>query len=120
MFNYIVYKDRRGRDLITEYIAELAAKAKTSKAHRVELKKIVQYLDVLQAYGTRAGEPYVKHLEGDLWELRPSDNRIIYAYWAKNTFVLLHYFKKRTQKTPIKELERAKSNLADWIERSEL
>ena len=117
MFDYIVYKDRHGKDTISQYINELADKAKTSKTHRIELKKIIQYLDILKAYGTRAGEPYMKHLDGDLWELRPSDNRIIYAYWTDNTFILLHYFKKQTQKTPIREIEQARKNLADWLER---
>ena len=34
-----------------------------------------------------------------------------------NKFVILHHFKKRTRKTPRKEIERAKRNLYDYLER---
>ena len=61
----------------------------------------------------------MKHLEGELWERRPTNDRIIYAYWKDNTFILLHHFKKTTKKTPSKELEKAKLNLKDWKERND-
>ena len=54
-------------------------------------------------------------LKGDIWELRPLDNRIMYAYWKDNTFVLLHYFNKKTQKTPKSEIQIAKNNLKDFF-----
>lgn len=76
------------------------------------------YIRVLQEYGTRAGEPYVKHIEEDIWELRPLDDRIFFFYFRENTFVLLHHFLKKTKKTPRREIEQAKRNLADHVERS--
>ena len=68
--------------------------------------------------GSRAGEKYMKHIEGDIWELRPLENRIMYAYWKDDTFVLLHHFKKKTQKTPKSEIQIAKNNLKDFLERN--
>lgn len=68
--------------------------------------------------GTRAGEPYVKHLDGDIWELRPLRDRILFAGWVDGRFILLHHFVKGTQKTPGREIEQARRNLADIIERS--
>ncbi|MDZ5724784.1 type II toxin-antitoxin system RelE/ParE family toxin [Acetobacterium sp. K1/6] len=38
----------------------------------------------------------VKHIDGDIWELRPLADRIFFFYWKDNTFVLLHYFHKKT------------------------
>lgn len=67
--------------------------------------------------GTRIGEPVTKYLDNNIWELRPLSNRILYAYWKNNKFVLLHHFIKKTQKTPKKELERAKRNLKSYLER---
>ncbi len=64
------------------------------------------------------GEPVSKHLDGEIWELRPLDNRILYAYYKDNKFVLLHQFTKKTQKTPKREIEQAKRNLLDYIERN--
>lgn len=46
-------------------------------------------------------------------------NRILYAYYKDNTFIILHHFLKRTQKTPRKEIQRAKKCLQDYLERNE-
>lgn len=40
--------------------------------------------------------------------------RILFAAWNGRGFVLLHVFMKQTQKTPQKEIERAKRNLNDY------
>ena len=45
------------------------------------------------------GEPFIKHLEGDIWELRPLRDRILFAAWLDDGFILLHHFVKKTQKT---------------------
>ncbi len=82
------------------------------------LEKILTYIKVLQDYGTRAGYPVMKHLEEDLWELRPLSNRIIFVYWKDDIFVLVHHFIKKTQKTPVREIEQARRNLKDFLERS--
>lgn len=76
-----------------------------SKDNRIKLTKIRDYMKVLSLYGTRAGQPYVKHLEGDIWELRPLRDRILFFCWDGKRFVLLHQFIKKTQKTPKKEIE---------------
>ena len=69
-------------------------------------------------YGLQLGENYVKHLDGDIWELRPARDRILFAHCTDDSFVLLHQFVKKTRKTPAKELEKAKRELADFMARS--
>ncbi|NLD49547.1 MAG: type II toxin-antitoxin system RelE/ParE family toxin [Clostridiaceae bacterium] len=118
MYEIITYKNKDGEDKITEYITELGKKAQTSKEHRVKVKKVIQYLDLLRVHGTMVCLPAVKHIEDKLWELRPTDDRIFFFYWQDNTFVLLHHFKKQTQKTPPREIEQANKNMKDFIERS--
>ena len=118
VYEIIIYKNRNGEDKITEYITELGEKAKTSKIHRVKVSKIIHYLDLLRRYGTQAGLPATKHIDGKLWELRPTDDRIFFFYWQDNTFILLHHFKKQTQKTPKREIEQAIKNMNDFTERS--
>jgi len=120
VFDYVTYENRQGKDEIAEFIKQLGQKAQTSKYERVRLKKIMQYLDLLVTFGTRIGEPFTKHIEDDIWELRPLSDRIFYAYWKDNKFVLLHQFEKKTQKTPKREIEQAKRNLQDWLERNDL
>ena len=64
-------------------------------------------MDVLQEKGLCIGEPYVKHLQDEIWELRPLRNRIMYAWEDDNTIVILTFFIKHSQKTPGNEINRA-------------
>jgi len=62
-------------------------------------------------------EPYVKHIDDEIWELRPLRDRFFFFCWHGDILVLLHHFVKGTQKTPPREIEKAKRNLKDFIER---
>lgn len=111
------YRDKDGYSEVEEYLKELNEKANDNKDSRINFDTIIRYIRALSIYGTRIGEPKVKHLEGDLWELRPLNNRIFFFYWKDNKFVLLSHFKKKSQKTPKREKEKAKRNMSDWKER---
>ncbi|MCL2078622.1 MAG: type II toxin-antitoxin system RelE/ParE family toxin [Oscillospiraceae bacterium] len=118
MYKVITYKDRSGNDEVADYIQELNGKMKANKDARIKYSKIIRYIDRLRTYGVAIGEPTIKHIEGtDLWELRPTNDRIFFAYWKDNIFVLLSHFVKKSQKTPLKEIERAKRNMKDFVER---
>jgi len=119
LFELIIYRDWNGKSVVEDYILELSKSAQTSKNERVKLKKITQYLEMLEKHGVKIGEPYVKHLNGDIWELRPIDDRIFFFHWQKGKLVLLHQFVKKTNKTPSKEIEQAKRNQKDFLARSE-
>ena len=116
MYNIKFYKDRRGKSPVLDYLREL--KNKNDKDSQIKLDKINDYIDTLSIHGKNAGEPYIKHLDGDIWELRPLRDRILFAAWINGGFVLLHKFVKKTRKTPPDEIKRAKRELADFIERS--
>ena len=109
------YKDKNGNEPVAEYIAELSQKG--DKDSRIKLNKMRDYIKVLSEYGKQAGEPYIKHLDGDIWELRPLRDRVLFVGWVNDSYVLLHHFVKKTQKTPKREIEQAKRELADLIER---
>lgn len=47
-----------------------------------------------------------------------NNSNSIFYYFRDNTFILLHHFLKKTKKTPRREIEQAKRNLADHLERS--
>ena len=116
MYEIHFYKDRSGKEPVADYLKELAAK--TDKDSRIKRDKFNDYIEMLSVYGTLAGEPYIKHLSGDIWELRPLRDRVLFAAWVNGGFILLHHFMKKTQKTPIREILKAKRELADMIERS--
>ena len=78
----------------------------------------MEYIRRLNLHGIKVGKPTIDKISGtDLWELRPLKDRIFFAYWKDNTFILLHHFVKKTQKTPVREIRQAERNLKDWIER---
>jgi phage-related protein len=114
-FKILFYKDRQGREPIVEYIQSL--ERQNDKESRIKATKIQDYIGYLRKEGTSAGEPYVKHIVGEIWELRPIRDRIFFAALEGDKFILLHFFIKKTQKTPPREIEKAKRNLADHRER---
>jgi len=116
MFEIIFYRDKNGNEPVLEYIQEL--NRRSDKESRIKLNKIYDYIDYLREAGTQAREPYVKHIEGEIWELRPIRDRILFAAWDGKSFILLHHFMKKTQKTPQREIDKAKRNLVDYTERS--
>ncbi|MCL2087683.1 MAG: type II toxin-antitoxin system RelE/ParE family toxin [Oscillospiraceae bacterium] len=115
MFEIIFYKDRSGKKPVLEYLQGLTSC--TDKESRIKANKILDYIDYLRDKGQQVREPYAKHLDGDIWELRPIRDRILYAAWDGNKFILLHVFQKDTRKTPKGELNQARRNLADFKER---
>lgn len=116
MYSIEFYKDKDGNEPVKEYISSLAGK--NDKDSRVNLNKIRDYIKTLSEYGTRAGEPYVKHIEGEIWELRPLRNRILFFGYDGNKIILLSHFIKKTQKTPQREIDKAKRLMKDHKERS--
>lgn len=119
MYEIEFYEDKNGKSEVVDFIKELNRKAATNKESRINLNKVVAYLDLLEEFGTRIGEPVTKHLDGEIWEIRPLRNRLLYAYYKDNKFIILHHFIKKTQKTPKREIEQAKRNLQDYLERKE-
>lgn len=115
MYEIYFYRGKDGSSPVADYIRELAKKK--DKDSRIKLNKIQDYINALSKYGLQLREPYIKHLDGEIWELRPVRNRILFVAWHNNSFVLLHHFMKKTQKTPVKEVEKAKRELEELIER---
>jgi phage-related protein len=76
---------------------------------RARFERIV---NLIQTHGLeRVREPYVKHLEGALWEMRMKGRdgiaRAAYVTATGRRVVVVHVFVKKTQKTPRREIETA-------------
>jgi len=119
MFDVQFYEDKQGHQPIKEILLALRDKAKTSKDARIQYQKILAYIRLLENHGTRVGEPIVKHIDGDIWELRPMMHRVFFFYWQDNKFILLHHFIKKTKKTPSREIEQAQRNMKDFRTRKD-
>jgi len=114
MHKIYFYKDSRGKEPVRDYIQTLAER--NDKDSRIKANKIRDYIKYLRVEGLDSGEPYVKHLSEEIWELRPLRDRILFASWQDDGFILLHQFVKKTQKTPLREILRAKKNLKKFKE----
>jgi len=76
---------------------------------RASFQRIVE---LIQDHGLeRVREPYLKHLEGPLWEMRLKGRsgiaRAIYVTATGMRIVVVHLFAKKTQKTPRHEITQA-------------
>lgn len=72
-----------------EYIKKL--KSNKSKDSRIKFNKINDYIQILSIHGKeQLKEIYVKHLDGEIWELRPLRDRILFAGIVGGHYVLLH------------------------------
>ena len=118
MYNVEIYETLNGRSEVKEYILEL--QKKNSKENRIKLNKVIAYIRTLKEKGLALGEPYIKHIDDEIWELRPLRDRILFASHINNKFILLTVFMKKTQKTPKQEIEKAKRYYFEYQKRSEL
>ncbi len=79
--------------------------------------KITHAIVLLENCGPYLKPPYIKKLQDKLYELRISGKievRIFYTI-ISNQYCLLHAFKKKSQKTPRKELQNALDKLKECI-----
>ena len=73
-------------------------------------KRIVK---LVQAFGLeRVHEPYIRHIEGAIWEMRLRGRdriaRALYVTATGRRVVILRVFTKKTQRTPRREIELAR------------
>jgi len=74
--------------------------------------KLVRIVELIESLGLdKVREPYVKHLQKSLWEMRISGrdgiSRAIYVTASGKRVVIVRAFIKKTQKTPCSEIELA-------------
>lgn len=119
MYTVEFYEKSNGNSELWDFIEDLRIKSSSNKDARIQYKQVILYIQLLQDNGTNLPQNVAKHLVENIWELRPGNNRVLYFYFENNTFVLLHQFRKKTQKTPIREIEQAKSERDDYLSRKE-
>ena len=73
MHRVYFYRDQNGDRPVYDYVLELASKK--DKDSRIKFNKIQDYIKALKVYGLQLKEPYIKHLDGEIWELRPLRDR---------------------------------------------
>ncbi|MBE6839382.1 MAG: type II toxin-antitoxin system RelE/ParE family toxin [Ruminococcus sp.] len=113
-FEVIFYQKSDGSEPAKEFIDSLDTKMKA---------KMLRTISILQTNGYELREPYSKHLNEGIFELRAKVgtdiSRVLYFFIAGKKIILTNGFIKKTQKTPREEIEKAKMYRIDYLKRGE-
>jgi len=108
------YVDARGRCPVAAFLEQLPVRS---------CDHVVHHISLLQERGPTLGMPYVRHLQGKLWELRVRTRgaayRLFYFFCAGRRIVFLHAFVKKTKKTPRREIDMAMRRLNSFLEQEQ-
>lgn len=107
MWSIVFYKDHRGKCPPLEFIEELPV---------MEQARIRNALRLLQEFGTNLSMPHAKPIQGKLWELRPGGIRLFYFAYIEQQFVILHGYRKQSQKAPDREIEIAMRRMQELMD----
>lgn len=106
------YEDQTGRVPVKEFLDGLDIKMR---------QKMLRSIQALQDMDISLRMPLSESLEDGIFELRAKSgtniSRVMYFFIIGNRAVLTHGFIKKTQKTPRRELQRAKDIRADYFRR---
>jgi len=111
-FIVIAYEKENGEVPVEDFLNSLDVKMRA---------KMFGMIGLLQEKGNQLREPYSKHLDDGIFELRckvgSNITRVLYFFYYEGQIILTNGFVKKTQKTPHGEIELAKQRRSDYIER---
>lgn len=102
------FQTRRGDLPVQEFIDQQGLSVQS---------KINSYIRLLIDNGPFLKPPYIKKLQNKLYELRISGSVAVRVFYTivDGEYYLLHAFKKKSEKTPQKELETALDRMKELI-----
>lgn len=111
-FEILFYKKNNGTEPAKDFIMSLDYKMRA---------KTISLIELLSNNGFFLREPYSKHLDDGIFELRAKvgtdTSRILYFFVIGKKIILTNGFIKKTQKTPKKELELAKKYRNEFLKK---
>ncbi|MBO4218365.1 MAG: type II toxin-antitoxin system RelE/ParE family toxin [Erysipelotrichaceae bacterium] len=112
MFIIEFFQENDGTCPAEEFLRSLDKKMKA---------KVEMIMQLLEQYGNRVTEPYSKHLDDGIFEIRAaySSNsvRILYFFYYGKRIIMTNGFVKKTQETPPQEIELAKKRRQRFLSR---
>ena len=115
MYKVVKYTTLNGECPIDNFIKELI-----NDGCQNDVQKIKSYIRLLEINGEAIlrNSNWAKKLTSTIYELRPKSNRILFYLYLDDQFILLHGFKKKTQKTPASEINKAIKEAKDFERRN--
>lgn len=111
-FTVEFYTKTNGEKPAKEFLLSQDIKMKT---------KLIGLIDIMEEYGNQLREPYSKHLEDGIFEIRgkvgTNITRIMYFFYYEGRIILTNGFVKKTQETPKNQIKLAKQYRKDFLER---
>ena len=111
-FTVVFYDLPDGSEPVKDFLLQLPVKMRA---------KIILTISLLEENGTALREPYSKPVGDGIFELRTkfgSDiTRVMYFFYVGRKIILTNGFVKKDQKTPKREIERAKRYQAEYCSR---
>jgi phage-related protein len=108
MFRFTFYRSSSGRNLIEEFLNELDLKSRAS---------ILAVFQDICDNGLGSIGCQFRQIEGKLWEMKirtfSGGYRFFYVMRSSSELVVLHAYKKGTQRAPKRELDLAKKRLKE-------
>lgn len=101
VYEITAYKDERGREPVVEFLESLADS---------EFARFQAVIEQVKQNGTNI-KGDIGHWVGDLFQIRFKECRCFMYKADTNTFVLLHAFKKKTNKTEPREIKKGEAIL---------
>ncbi len=99
------YQDHRGKYPVADFL---------DKNIQIKVKAVILFKNISE-FGITALSSHIKKLSGlPLWEIRilgRQSTRILYAQKIQEEIILLHAFKKKSNKTPIRDINIALKRL---------
>ena len=113
MWTVVYYVEDNGTCLVERFLRRL---------DRTTQIAFLASIEVLQRLNHRAREPFVRHVEGKLWELPEMNNRrvyrLIYFLFSGQYIVLLYGFETKIHEVPPRyEVEIALEQLKNFLRR---
>ena len=112
-FTVEFYETLKGEKPCLEFLNTLEVKLRA---------KAFRDMALLEEKGTELRLPYSEHLDDGIFELRTKQGRNIirnlYFFFVGNKIIVTHGFRKKTQKVPSGEIERAKEYRKDYLARN--
>lgn len=111
-FEVEFYAKKNGEKPAKDFILSLDKKMRA---------KVLGIIDILEEYGTQLREPYSKHIEDGIFEIRAKIGtditRVLYFFYYGKRIILTNGFVKKTQQTSKTEIKLAKVYRKDFLER---
>lgn len=108
LWRVVYYETNNGEAVVENEMRALGEK---------DFARILRTVNLLEEFGIELDGGYVEHVEGKIWQLRVGKYRVLYFTFHNKQFVLLRIFMKKTNKTPRREIEMAKSRLNEYTSR---